>query len=63
MTNNTKTTTTVIFYANDASTVLRTHTYPTRAAAVRAMKRASKLHQVSAIARKRTTDDQPTCHH
>ena len=54
---------TVVFYANDARTIVRTRAYATRRLADLAMDRARKLGQCSAIASTRTADDSPTCHH
>jgi len=55
--------TTVHYYSNGGTTIARTRTYATRAAAQRAMDRAVKRGIMCAIARVRTADDAPTCHH
>lgn len=56
-------TTTVLYYDSTATCIVREHTYSTRTAADRAMRRAAKRHQIAAIAGRRTSTDAPTCHH
>lgn len=54
---------TVHYYDHTATRIVRTRTYRTLAGARRAMERARKRGTVSALAGRRSANDQPTCHH
>lgn len=54
--------TTVHFYKN-ATEIVRTRTYATRALAWAAIQRAAKRGQSAAFASVRTSGEAPTCHH
>lgn len=54
---------TVHYYDTTATKIMCTRTYPSRRLAMAAMRRAAKRGQIAGIAGKRTTSDQPTCHH
>lgn len=53
----------VHYYADDASTIVRTRTYGSASLAAAAIKRAQKRGQIAAYAGTRTASDPPTCHH